>query len=293
MKRFIISIAGIGCLFVLIHGCAKKTISGDSKNLVMGSYVTLDSTINGILDVGNSSSTVSIMVGKSVGVAVSSISIYAVTGSNTVDTTSWKFIKSVAYSNGEVLSVSTAELAKALGSAPAPGNKYTLQNVIVTTDGRRFSAYNTPSTYNSFPAYNMALTWYATAVCAFKGGMGGDYYLTTDVWDDYNATPSSPVLIPGAIVDGPGANQISIWVYPGKPAGGVETAPMIVSVNPATGAATIVKSDIGNYGGPSSETIVTGSGFVFQCAGIVDLKITFNYGGTPYANQEMILSKTP
>ncbi|HEV9036607.1 MAG TPA: hypothetical protein VGQ51_08305 [Puia sp.] len=293
MKRFIISVAGIGCLFVLIHGCAKKTISGDYKNLILGSYVTLDSTINNILDVGNSGSTVSIMVGKTVGSAVSSINIYVATGSNSEDTTGWKLIKSVTYSSGAVLSVSTAELTKALGIAPAPGNKYTLQNQVVTKDGRRYATNNTPDTYNSFPAYNMALTWYATCVCAFTGNMAGDYYLTKDVWNDYGASGSNPVLIPGAVKDGPGANQISIYVYPGAPAGGVETGPMIVNVNPVTGAATIVKSDIGNYGGPSSETTVTGKGFVFDCVGVIDLSITFNYGGSPYANQEMILQKTP
>ena len=62
MKRFIISALGISCLFVLIHGCAKKTIPGDAANLTMGSYVRLDSTINGIMDISNSSSAVSIKV---------------------------------------------------------------------------------------------------------------------------------------------------------------------------------------------------------------------------------------
>lgn len=287
MKRFIISVAGISCLFVLIHGCAKKTISGDSANLIVGAYVTLDSTINGILDVGNSSSTVSIMIGKSVGSPVASINIYVATGSNPEDTTGWKFIKTVPYSSGMVLSVSTAELAKALGSAPAPGNNYVLENQIVTTDGRRYGANNTPDTYSTFPAYNMALKWTATAVCAFTGNMAGDYYLTTDDWDDYSPLPA---LIPGAIKDGPGANQISIWVYPN----GVETAPMIVDVNPATGAAKIEKGDLGNYGSAASDLSVTGgSGFVFDCAGVVDLKITFYYFGGSYPNQEMILKKTP
>lgn len=293
MKRIIISIVGIGCVAVLLHACSKKNISGDSSNLILGSYITLDSTINGILDVGNSTSTVSIKVGKYVGSPVSTVNIYVATGSNSEDTSGWKFIKSVAYSSGMVLSVSTDELSKALGANPAPGNKYILQNQVVTTDGRKFSTYNTPDTYNSFPAYNMALTWYATAVCAFTGGMAGDYYLTKDVWNDYGASASNPVLIPGAVKDGPGANQISIYVYPGKPAGGVETGPMIVDVNPVTGAATIEKSDIGNYGSSSSETIATGTGFVFDCVGVIDLSITFNYGGTPYANQEMILQKTP
>ena len=291
MKRFIISAVGISCLFVLIHGCAKKTISGDPANLKLGAYVQLDSTVNNILDVGNSNSTVSIVIGKSVGSPVASINVYVATGTNSEDTTGWKFIKSVAYSNGLVLSVSTAELAKALGTAPAPGNKYILQNQVVTTDGRRFGTNNTPDTYNSFPAYNMALTWQATAVCAFTGNMAGDYYLVIDAWNDYGASPTNPVLVPGAIKDGPGADQISIYVYPG-PSAGTETGPMIVNVNPVTGAATIVKSDVGNYG-PGQEAIVTGSGFVFDCAGVVDLNINWNVGGGGYGIYEMKLQKTP
>jgi hypothetical protein len=296
MKRFIISVAGLSCLFMLIHGCAKKTISGDSANLKLGSYVTLDSTINGIMDISNANSAVSIMVGKYVGSPVASINIYLATGSNSEDTTGWKFIKTVTYSTGVVLSVTTAELTKALGTNPTAGNKYTLQNQVVTTDGRRYGTNNTPDTYNSFPAYNMALTWYATAVCAFTGGMGGDYYITKDVWDDYAdwAPGGIPFLISGAVKDGPGTNQLSIWVYPSKYAGGTETGPMIVNVNPATGAATIVKSDLGNYGGASSETVATGgSGFVFECAGVIDLKIALSYGGSPQGNFEMILKKTP
>jgi hypothetical protein len=291
MKKFIISFVGIGCLFMLLQACKKQKISGDSSNLILGSYVTLDSTINGILDVGNAASTVSIKVGKYVGSPVATINVYAVIGSNSEDTTGWKFIKSAPYSDGMVLTVSTAELGTALGKNPAPGNKYILQNQVVTKDGRKFSTYNTPDTYNSFPAYKMALTWYATAVCAFTGNMAGDYLLTKDSWNDYGASASNPVLIPGAVKDGPGANEISIYVYPGAPAGGVETGPMIVDVNPVTGAATIKRSDIGNYGDPSSETIVTGTGFVFDCVGVIDLFITFNYGGTPYANQEMIITK--
>lgn len=280
-------------MMLLLVACSKKKISGDASNLQLGAYITLDSTINGILDVGNPTSTVSIKVGKAVGSPIASVNIYVATGANPEDTSGWKFIKSVSYSTGLVLSVSTDELATALGLNPSPGNKYNLQNQVVTTDGRKYSVANTPDNYNSFPAYNMALTWYATAVCSFTGGMAGDYYLTKDSWNDYGASPSNPVLIPGSVKDGPGANQISIYVYPGKPAGGVETGPMIVDVDPATGAATIEQSDIGNYGSPSSETIVTGSGFVFGCVGVIDLFINFNYGGSPYNNQEMILQKTP
>jgi hypothetical protein len=161
MKRLILSFVGIICLCIL--ACSKKDISGDSSNLVLGSYITLDSVISNTISISNPASAASIMIGKYVGTPVSSVNIFVATASNAEDTTGWKYIKAQAYSNGAVLSVSTAELAKALGASPVSGKKYTLQNQVVTTDGRKFSTYNTPDTYNSFPAYNMALTWYAKA----------------------------------------------------------------------------------------------------------------------------------
>jgi hypothetical protein len=289
MKKFIIPFLCIGLACIVTHACSKKGISGDESNLILGSYITLDSTINGFLDVSNSTSAVSIKVGKVVGVPVTTINIFLATGSNSEDTTGWVLIKSLPYSDGVVLSVTTTDIANALGSNPVAGNKYVLQNQVVTTDGRKFSTFNTPDTYNSFPAYNMALTWYATAVCAFTGNMAGNYDLTKDAWDDYGASASNPVLIPNAVVDGPGANQISIYVYPG-PAAGTETGPMIVNVDPVTGTATIVKSDVGNYG-PGAEAIVTGSGIIFDCTGYIDLKIDWNVGGSDYGVYEMILQK--
>lgn len=159
MKRFIITLAGISCGVALFCACSKKNISGDSANLVQGSYITLDSTINTKLVVSDPNSTVSIMIGKYVGSPVASINIFVATASNVEDTTGWKFIKSMPYADGAILSVSTTELAKALGANPVAGKKYTLQNQVVTKDGRKYSTYNTPDTYNSFPAYNMALTW--------------------------------------------------------------------------------------------------------------------------------------
>lgn len=289
MKRIIISSLFAALLFTLLYACRKDNINGDSKNLLLGSYITLDSTINSILDVSNSSATVSIKVKNSVGSPVSTINIFVATKSNTEDTTGWILVKSVPFSAGVVLSVSTAELSKALGVPAAPGTKYTLQNQVVTTDGRKYSTYNTPDNYNSFPAYNMALTWYATAICPFVAPVGGTYTITKDAWDDYNV----PTVIPGAVVDGPGPNQISIYVYPAtKPVtggNGYPKNPIVVTVNPANGSATVVKSDIGNYGG--DDYFVTGSGYVFSCVGVIDLSLDFVQDGADQGVYEMILRK--
>jgi hypothetical protein len=284
MKKIIILLLGIGLVWASSCRKPNSDISGDAGNLVLGAYVTLDSTINQNLDVSNASATVSIEIGKSVGSAVSSINIYLDTSAVSTDTTGWVLIKNVPYTAGVVLSVATSDIAKALGAAPAAGTSYTLQNQVVTTDGRTFSVYNTPSTYNSFPAYNMALTWSAVAVCAFTGGMTGSYKVIEDDWQDW---------VPGNIVqvtDGPGTNQINLsQVWP-NPAYGSVINPLVANVDPATGAATVPKVDFGNYGYVA--TAESGSGYVFSCTGYITLTIDIYAAG--YGDQgpkKLILQK--
>ncbi len=124
-------------------------------------------------------------------------------------------IKNVAYTNGIVLTVSTAELSAALAKAsPAqvinPGTQYSLENEVVTTNGEVYSVGNTPSVYNSFAAYNMAFTWKATAVCAFNSSdAAGTYSVVRDDWADYKLGTLAQVTA------GPGANEVSVPIYPG------------------------------------------------------------------------------
>src|SRR5580698_1592298 len=181
MKKIILSFLGFGLLLLGVNSCKKSFVNGDAKILVEGSYITLDSIINESLDFSNQAATVSIKVGSK-GSPVASVNIFVATGSYSLDTTGWILIKNVPYSAGVVLSVSTAELSAALAPASIlPGNVYVLQNQVVTKDGRTFSVANTPSTYNSFPAYNMALTWGATAVCAFSQAAAvGNYSVVSD-----------------------------------------------------------------------------------------------------------------
>src|SRR5882672_2272832 len=112
MKRIIISSLGIFLLFGLVFSCKKNDINGDSKNLVGGSYITLDSTINSFLDISTPTANVSIKVKNTVGEAVTSVTVYAATG-DALDTTKWVKIKTVPYSDGVVLGVTTAELTAA------------------------------------------------------------------------------------------------------------------------------------------------------------------------------------
>lgn len=281
MLKKIIAFLSIAVLLTAgLYSCKKQVISGDHKDLIEGSYLTLSKTINTNLDFSNPAATVSIAVG-SYGLKVRSVNIYAATGGAT-DTTTWKLIKNVPFTDSATLVVTTAELAAALApDSISPGTQYVLQNQIVTSDGRRFSAANTPTNYTSFPAYNMAFSWNATAVCAFnQSASAGAYKVTYDGdWVDYHT--GDPITVLG----GPGANEINFLMYPSTViGGGTNQVNTVVDVDPATGAATVNSQKTGYYGSavPANLVTVSGSGFVFSCTGVVSLHMTVNVGGTDY-----------
>jgi len=284
MKKLIITCIGIGIILLTLHSCKKSFINGDSKELVSGSYLTLTKTINGNLDFSSPTATVSIQVGSK-GDPVASVNIFAATG-DALDSTTWKLIKTVAYTEGMTLVVSTAELAKALLPASiAPGTQYVLQNEVVTKDGRKFSALNTPTNFTSFPAYNFALSWNATAVCAFtQASSTGTYKVVKDDWADFNVGDLITVSA------GPDAGSIQFLAYPSLAYGGTNRQPWIVKVDAASGAATMATQYIGDYPGtPNTKGAATG--FVFSCTGVISLKVDVNYGGTLYAGNQFTLQK--
>jgi hypothetical protein len=165
-----------------------------------------------------------------------------------------------------------------------------MYNVITTKDGRTFDYSNTSTAFSGISAYNMALAWSATVVCPFVGPIGGQYTVVQDDWVDWS---------PGDVVnvtDGPGANQIDIsQVWP-NPAYGTTVAPLIVSINPATGAATIPTGVTwANYGSAANpvfaKTGTPNSGFVFSCTGLVTLNIRITYNNSDQGGFRLILKK--
>jgi hypothetical protein len=289
MKRIIISSLGVLLMLVIAVSCKKSDINGDSKNLISGSYITLDSVITENLDFSNASAAVAIKVGSK-GSPVASVDIYvAKDPDNVKDTTKWAKIKNVPYSDGVTLSVTTAELANALApDVIEPGTQYVLQNVVNTKDGRKFSVINTPDTYNSFPGYNMAITWKATAVCQFSAATSaGTYKVVTDTWVDYAI--GSPINVTA----GPGPNQISFIMYPGSQAGGIQQTPTVVDVDPTSGQATIASQFTGYYGSATAgnKVTVTGTGFVFSCTGYATFNMTINVGGSDYSGYTFAMQK--
>lgn len=283
-KILIMSVSIAVFLSTALYSCKKGSINGDKDELIQGSYLTLTKNINGNLDFSKPTATVSIQVGSK-GSAVASVNIYAATGA-ALDSKTWKLIKNVPFTEGVELVVTTAELAAALAPATIkPGTQYVLQNEVVTTDGRKFSAANTPTNYTSFPAYNFALSWKATAVCAFSQANSiGTYKVVYDGdWVDFST--GDPITVTA----GPDGNSIQFLAYPSVAAGGVNRQPWIVKVDPASGAATVADQFAGNYGSVVSR--VKATGFVFSCTGLITLSVEVNYGGSIYAGNTFTIQK--
>jgi hypothetical protein len=284
MKKNIIAILSIAFVVLGMYACKKGDISGDKSNLIPGSILTLTKSINGNLDFSVPTATVSQQVGSK-GIAVKSVNIYLATG-DALDKTTWKLIKNVPFTDGVTLSVSTAEIAAALApNTIQPGNQYLLQNEAVTADGSTFSAINTPSNFTSFTAYNIMFSWQATAVCPFDQASSiGTYKVVYDGdWVDF----STGDII--TVTAGPTSNSIQFLAYPSVAAGGVNRTPWIVTVDPATGAATVADQFAGNYG--SVVARVAATGFVFSCTGFINLSVDVNYGGSIYAAQKFKIQK--
>lgn len=284
MIKNIITLASIMILLSgILYSCRKNNINGDKKDLVLGSYLTLKKSINTNLDFSQSTATVSITTG-SYGAPVKSINIYVATG-DALDSTKWKLIKNVPFADSATLVVSTAEVAKALApDTIAAGTQYVLQNELITVDGRKFSALNTPTNYTSFPAYNMAFTWNATAVCPFNQAVAiGTYKVVSDAdWQDF--ATGTPITVTA----GADATTLNFLAYPAPAAGGTNRQIWILKVNPVTGAATMATQYIGDYpGAPNAKAAATG--FVFSCTGVITLKVDVTYAGSLYAAQKLVL----
>jgi len=277
---------GIALIGAGLSSCKKDNIKGDSKTLVEGSYLTLLDTGNDELDYSNfDASEVSIKVGE-YGSPVASVNIYAVLGSN-LDPTSWKLVKNVPFTEGVELKVTGAEITAALGITAADVNTdISLYPEAVTKDGRKFSIANTPTNFQSFPAYNMAFVWTATLinyVCPFDVNyFNGNFAVQQDDWADYHAGDVVTVQ------PGPGANQITITLYP-KPGVGTNRVPLVVDVDPATDLATVAKQQYGDYSGDyiSAE----GTGFVSACSGIISLTLEHTDAGNDYGSFTVVLKK--
>ena len=308
MKKIIYLFVALGAL--MIFSACKKTGGNINPlssvdNLATGSYITLDTkqslTLN--LDFSNlAASKVGINITASPsGKAVDHVDVY-VSQAATFDPTKWKKVKTVAYTGaGTQISVSGSELASSLGVSLAsfsPGTSYNFYQRVFTTDGASYDVSNTGANAGSGiqtgPNYHAAFIFQAFIVCPFIGPVGGTYKVVRDDWADWN--PGDFVQV----TDGPGANVVNISkVYPG-PSLGVISSPLLIMVDPATGAATVPKTTYGIYnpGGASNTAFAIGAnsstgaaGFVFSCTGYIGIQLAHTYGGSPQGTFTLILQK--
>ncbi len=263
----------ITALFLLISfSCKKQELLSNFDNLGVGSYLTLTKKNNLTIDFANqATSKVSIEVGSK-GSAVDKVNIYVVDGAS-LDKTKWKLVKTVPFAEGVTLEVSAVEIKTALGVNIKPGSTYTLYNEIVTKDGRKFSSANIDPDFEAQAGYNMAMSWVATTTCPYDGTVfTGTFFITKDTWQDFN------IGDPVQVQTGPGANQITIFVYP-SPAFGTNRRGVVLNVNAATGNVTIPTQIVGDYP-PDTDITMEGVGTVNSCQKLITLTgIKFGQGG--------------
>lgn len=299
MKKIINKLTVAIAFTVMAVSCKKADLAlnnpfVDVNNLGKGAYITFNSAINYNLNfaaIGTSKVGVKVDAYDN-GIKIKEIKLYVYKGSS-ADPKAWKYIKTVPYNGTTELSATGSEIATAYGTTTgalfSPGQYYTFYNQVVTEDGRTFDLSNTPGALESSSNYNASFRWTAYVVCPFTGGMTGTYKVIQDDWQDWAAGDMVTVT------DGPAANQINLTKVWPNPAYGDPKDPLVVKVDPATGAATLATNNVifADYGQltsayvPSSGTL----GYVFSCTGYIGLKIGIKYGSTDYGPMTLILQK--
>lgn len=281
MRKISVSLVFIAVIAASLFSCKKVETYGSFESMQVGAYVTLVAKGNAILDYANLANTSADITVREFGSPISSIIIYATEGAANLNRTAWKKVKEVPLSGDTKLVVSATELAAGLGIAPTAlktGTQYTFYNQLILKDGRTFDPANTNSAFQGIADYNMAMTWSAIVVCPFNPtGFPGSFTVLEDGWSDWS---------PGATVQVTAANSTSITLqlYPNTaPAiGGINAKPITVTINPATGAASIATAQsYGGYAGfdPDIKVKTVGTNnWVFSCTGTITLRL--NHTGT-------------
>lgn len=304
--RTIKSLAFISIFVAGLVSCKKDgtdQLTGDVSELGQGAYIRLDKTTNAVIDFTNiAGSNLAINVSL-LGKECDSIVTYVSTD-GTQTFANWRRIKATPVTGPTAtISVTAIQLAAALGVNPVTlfqaGNTYTMYNEAITKEKQKFSAINTNTEYVTNGNYSQGFFWKATVGCPFNPGpFTGTFTVLQDDWADFY----NPETIP--VTPGPAANQISIAGFPravplpnpnasGEPAYGVRTANTIVSVDLASGLATVALQTIGNYTGfPAGSARVAGKGFVFACTQTIDLSLDVTYTtGLVFRANRLLLKK--
>ena len=282
MRKLILSISLAVTAMIVGYSCKKGEVLGSFESMQSGAYVTLVKKGNLILDYGNLATTQADITVKQYGADIATIKVYATEGLTNLDKTKWKAVKEFTYNGGEQqLVIKATELAAGLGIATTAlktGSPYTFYNELILKDGRVYNPANTNSSFQGISNYNMAMTWQAVVVCPFVAPAAGTYKVIQDDWADWAAGD----LV--TVTDGPGANVVNLSAVWPNPIYGTVVSPLLVTVDAATGAATIPANvTFGNYGSYNAKTLSGNSGYVFSCTGTITLKIHVDAG--PFGDQ--------
>ncbi|MEY3432388.1 MAG: hypothetical protein RL131_324 [Bacteroidota bacterium] len=272
MKKIISSALYTALVVIALSSCQKGEVVQDVNSLSIGSYVTLVSAGNNIIDATNLAGTKVSASVKEYGSPQEKLIVYVTKAPVTTNKANWKKVKEYTNSGGTYnLEVSGQEISNALGKAPGPGETYILYNQVVTKDGRVFDVSNTLPDLANVGTYNLKLTWNAVVVCPFVPDQAtGTYVITRDPWD-------GPYGSLGADVDVVASAGKAVFTYMFPVAEAPGKNPVTVTVNPATGSATVARQTYGSYGGAYDNMTCEGTGFYFSCTGSVDLTLLHKF----------------
>ena len=285
MKKIISSLFYTALVAITMSSCQKGEVVQDVNSLSIGSYVTLVTAGNNIIDATNlAGSKVSASV-KEYGSAQEKLIVYVTKAPQTNDKTLWKKVKEYTNNGGTYnLEVTGQEIATALGTTPGPGETYILYNQVITKDGRKFDVSNTLPDLATVGQYNLKLTWNAVVVCPFVPAQAtGRYTITRDGWDGAVGQTCNIV--------GSTGKAVVTYLFPYAETPGLN--PVTIDVNAATGAATITKQTYGSYGpGFENFTCEGTGGFFFSCKGDFTINLTHKLpNGSNYGTYPITLKK--
>ena len=309
MKKLIIIAAAFISIAFIINSCKKtggniNPLTSVTNNGV-GSYLVLDKNNNLNLDysqIATSAASIDVHYYKT-GEEVNEVILYATSGSN-LDTNAWHLVKTVPYTSPTTtLSVSGTELAAALGvatSALTPGSTYTIYTRAVTKSGKTYDVSNTGDNSGSGlisgVAYASAFFFVATVICPYDASTAsGNYKIIKDTWTPLAAgVDNTGEIVTLTAIGSDSIDLSAVWPGPDVPGSHIVNH-LVIGVDPATGAATVPRTDFGYYPpsvGDFTGTASTGSGFVFSCTGNITLTIDVIAGGFgDQGNFSLILQK--
>ena len=302
MKKLIIPFICISAV-LLVFSCSKKDDA--SVNLrfgvANGGFLQWNQKVPTTplkFDPNNlAASTVSIKVKRYPGgLAMSSVNIYV---GNSGSKSTWKLIKNVPMTDSDTLSVTGAEVAKAMGTSTGTfqiGQQFTFYNEFVASNGNLYSLDNTNSAdFESQAPYNASFRWNAVIFCNYDPSVfnNATYTVVQDDWADYPTANASPITsTSSATANADGTYSITLLCYPNMDPvnGGANRHPVTLYVSPSDNSVTVPKQIYGDYP-PVTDVSHAGTGSVNSCKGTIKLTLTHYYGVNSYPGQVLILQK--